>query len=81
MADKKITELTAVTDPADADILPIVDLAGNETKKVTVANLFKNSRVAVSAQSVPIAGSCYFDTATFIFYIYTGTAWKSIQLI
>lgn len=80
MADKKISELTAITDPADADILPIVDLAGNETKKVTVANLLKNSRLAVSAQASPIAGSCWVDTENFVLYIYTGTVWKSVDL-
>lgn len=41
MADKKITELTALTTPADADVMPIVDdPAGTpETKKVTWANI------------------------------------------
>jgi hypothetical protein len=40
MADKKITELTAKTTPADTDVMPIVDLAGTATtKKITVANL------------------------------------------
>ena len=41
MANKKITELTALTTPAGADILAIVDdVAGTATtKKVTVTNL------------------------------------------
>jgi len=39
MANKKITELTALTTPADTDVLAIVDVAGAETKKITVANL------------------------------------------
>ena len=81
MADKKITELVALTDALDADVLPIVDIAGNETKKITKANLLKQIKVATSADGSPVAGSCYFDTATFIFYIYTGTAWKEIQLV
>ena len=39
MANKKITELTALTTPASTDVLAIVDVAGVETKKITVANL------------------------------------------
>lgn len=40
MANVKITELTAQTTTADAtDVVPIVDVAANETKKITVANL------------------------------------------
>ena len=42
MANKKISELTALTAPADADVYPIVDdseTSGEQTKKVTHANL------------------------------------------
>ena len=39
MANKKITDLTALTTPASTDVLAIVDVAGAETKKITVANL------------------------------------------
>ena len=39
MANKKITDLTALTTPAATDVLAIVDVAGAETKKITVANL------------------------------------------
>jgi hypothetical protein len=40
MANVKITELTAQTTTADAtDVIPVVDVAANETKKITVANL------------------------------------------
>ena len=40
MANKKITELTALTSPASDDVLAIVDVSGTaETKKITVANL------------------------------------------
>jgi hypothetical protein len=39
MANKKITELTALTTAASDDVLAIVDVAGAETKKITVANL------------------------------------------
>lgn len=42
MADKKITELTALTAPINGDILPIVDdpTGAAETKKVTKEDLF-----------------------------------------
>ena len=42
MANKKISELTELTAPADADLYPIVDdseTSGEQTKKVTHANL------------------------------------------
>lgn len=61
MADKKITELNALTEPADEDILAIVDdPAGSpETKKITVENLRKKVRafpfVAVVALNDPSA--------------------------
>ena len=40
MANKKITELTALTSAATDDVLAIVDVSGTaETKKITVSNL------------------------------------------
>ena len=39
MTDKKISELPEITTPATADILPIVDVDANLTKKITTANL------------------------------------------
>jgi hypothetical protein len=39
MANKKITELDELLTALDADLLPIVDVANNETKKITVENL------------------------------------------
>lgn len=39
MADKKISELNAYTPPLAADVLPIVDVVGDETKKITWANI------------------------------------------
>ena len=42
MANVKITELTAYTNPASTDVVPIVDLVNDQTKKVTLANIFQN---------------------------------------
>ena len=51
MAEKKITQLTALASVATSDVLPIVDDPGGspETKKVTVANLF----AALTAAALP----------------------------
>lgn len=57
MADEKITELTELTTPVDADLISIVDdPAGTPvTKKVTVGNLLK---------VVYPVGSIYISTAS-----------------
>ena len=39
MTDKKISELPEITTPASADIIPVVDIDANTTKKITAANL------------------------------------------
>ena len=39
MTDKKISELPEITTPATGDILPIVDIDANLTKKITASNL------------------------------------------
>lgn len=39
--DKKISELTALTTSLNADLIAIVDVAGNETKKQTKLNFLK----------------------------------------
>jgi hypothetical protein len=39
MADKKISQLTSYTNPADTDVQPIVDITNTETKKITWANI------------------------------------------
>ena len=39
MADQKISQLPELTTPADADVLAIVDVAANTTKKIQVGNL------------------------------------------
>ena len=41
MANKKITELDAVTTLASTDVLPVVDVSADTTNKITAANLFR----------------------------------------
>ena len=41
--DFEIIELTALTNPASTDVLPIVDVSADETKKVTIADLLENA--------------------------------------
>jgi len=43
MATTKITDLTAYTDPVSTDVLPIVDVSGDLTKKVSIADLMENA--------------------------------------
>ncbi len=43
MADIKITDLTAYTDPVSTDVLPIVDVGNDLTKKVSIADLLENA--------------------------------------
>ena len=45
MADKRISELNALTTLADADLLVVSDASSSETKKATFQN-FKNSIAA-----------------------------------
>jgi hypothetical protein len=56
MADQKISQLTELTSAADIDVIPIVDISGNETKKIEVQNLipttntFENGGLSSSGQ-------------------------------
>jgi len=43
MANVKITDLAAYTDPASTDVLPIVDVGADVTKKVSIADLLENA--------------------------------------
>lgn len=43
MANVKITDLSALTNPASTDVLAIVDVAADVTKKVTIADLLENA--------------------------------------
>ena len=49
MANVKITDLTAYTDPVNTDVLPIVDVTSDVTKKVSIGNLMKNASLGTAA--------------------------------
>ena len=49
MANVKITELTALTDPASTDVLPIVDVVADVTKKISIADLLRNAGSGTAA--------------------------------
>ena len=57
MANVKIDDLVAITDPASTDVLPIVDLLADVTKKVSIENILKNA-----ANGTAAAPSLTFDT-------------------
>ncbi len=48
MTNQKITELNNLATPNTADVLPIVSISANETDKITVANLVKDSVLSTS---------------------------------
>ena len=45
MADSKISELTALSSPANDDVFAIVDTDAGQTKKITFANI--NSAISL----------------------------------
>ena len=49
MANIKITDLTAYTNPRNTDVLPIVDVTSDTTKKVSIADLLKNASAGTAA--------------------------------
>jgi len=49
MADIKITDLAAYTDPVSTDVLPIVDVGSDLTKKVSIADLLENAGTGSAA--------------------------------
>ena len=49
MANIKITELTAYGNPTSTDVLPIVDVGADVTKKVSVADLLENAGSGTAA--------------------------------
>ena len=58
MANKKITELTALASPASDDVLAIVDVSGTaETKKITVANLTAGTSGVLTQATTTVANA------------------------
>jgi hypothetical protein len=49
MANVKITDLTAYTDAASTDVLPIVDVSNDVTKKISISNLLKTAPLGTAA--------------------------------
>lgn len=49
MANIKITDLNAYSDPKSTDILPIVDVTSDATKKVSIADLMENAGAGADA--------------------------------
>ena len=45
MANVKISQLTATTNPASSDVLPIVDVSADATKKVAISDLLESAGV------------------------------------
>ena len=64
MANVKITELSAIANPASTDVLAIVDLTADITKKVTIADLLENAGDGTAAAP---AFSFDSDTNTGVF--------------
>jgi hypothetical protein len=62
MADRKISDLTALTTPASGDFLPIVDIseaaAASKNKRITIEELFRGVPLGTAAApSIAIEGN------------------------
>jgi hypothetical protein len=61
MPDSKITDLSAIVTVVDADVLPIVDISDDTTKKVTIAQIKATAPVqSVNGSTGSSIGSTYF---------------------
>jgi hypothetical protein len=57
MANVKITDLLAYTDAASTDVLPIVDISNNVTKKISISTLLKATPLgSAAAPAIAIDG-------------------------
>jgi hypothetical protein len=57
MANIKITDLTAYTDAASTDVLPIVDVSSNITRKISISTLLKATPLgSAAAPAIAIDG-------------------------
>ena len=79
MADKKITELNALTTPVGEDLFAVVDIDANETKKLTYETLYDGVREGLISGSQQIedlgfiTSSVPIDTSSFITNDQTGS--------
>lgn len=64
MANKKISEFTAITTPDNADLFAIVDVSLPETKKITWANIVAALEAVFAAASETEAGIAELATTT-----------------
>lgn len=57
MATKKITDLSELTSAASGDVLPIVDVDLDITKKITTANLLSTKQDTITGAASTITGT------------------------
>ena len=76
MANKKITELDAITTLASTDVVPVVDVSADTTNKITASNLFRTlpdgTAAAPSLSFASDAGNGVFLAGTDTVGISTG---------
>jgi len=65
MANVKISDLTGYTNPATTDVIPVVDLVSDFTKKVTIADLLQSSSSG-TASAPGFAFGADKDTGVFL---------------
>jgi|TARA_B100000287_G_C20250121_1_gene629753 hypothetical protein len=87
MADKRISELNALTAPVKDDLVLISDSSTTETKKITIQNLFKvpsANTANTAAISSPAAGQVAYVTdgagGSPCLAVYNGSSWLRITL-
>lgn len=73
MATKKITDLVALTSADSTDVLPIVDVSANTTKKVTVDGLIASGSVT-TAKLADGAVTSQKTKTTVAFFAYLGVS-------
>ena len=86
MSNKKITELTELTTPTTDDVLPLVDIATNETKKAQLGSLPISSatQTALDAKQATLVSGTNIKTINSTSLLGSGdisvaSAWGSIS--
>lgn len=76
------THITDTTDAVSSNTgALIVDGGVGITKSMNVGGKIVGEHILpTTIPASPVAGSCYYDTATFTLYAYDGTGWKSVEL-